>query len=283
MDGANSILSVVGPLATSPGALRLVFQALLSTNPWLHDPLVHEIPWRQEAEILPSKLSFAVMRHDGTCTVHPPVARAVDIAVKAIEKLGHQVIEWSPTVPHARLNQICAQCWDFDGGADCRKDFALSGEVPAPDIMLADKPPANASEIMAVNIAKREAQKDYMEYWNSTASLTNTGRPVDAIISPLAPFSAARPPNGYTYYGYSTFVNVLDYTSVTVPITHVDKSIDKQLADFKPVNDVDQKTQDTYDPEIYHGGPVAIQLVGRRLQEEKMLALAKYVGDAVHG
>ena len=39
----------------------------------------------------------------------------------------------------------------------------------------------------------------------------------------------------------------------------------------------------TDDPELYHGSPVAIQLVGRRLQEEKMIALAKYIGEALHG
>lgn len=280
MDGQGSMVSVVGPLATSPGTLKLVFQSLLSTSPWLHDPLVHEIPWRQEAEILPSKLSFAVIRHDGGCTVHPPVARAVDLTVKAMEKLGHQVIEWDPTPKHAHLSEICGKCWTFDGGEDCRKDFELSGEEPAPNVMFETAPQANATEIMAVNIAKREAQKDYMEYWNSSESLTNTGRPVDAIISPLAPYTAAMP-GFYTYYGYSTWVNVLDYTSVTVPITHVDKNVDKKLENFKPIDGVDQKTQDTYDPEIYDGAPVSIQLVGRRLQEEKMLALAKYVGDAV--
>jgi amidase len=37
------------------------------------------------------------------------------------------------------------------------------------------------------------------------------------------------------------------------------------------------------DPEIYDGAHVSVQLVGRRLQEEKMIALAKYVGEALHG
>lgn len=35
------------------------------------------------------------------------------------------------------------------------------------------------------------------------------------------------------------------------------------------------------DPEIYDGAHVSIQLVGRRLEEEKMLALAQYVGEAL--
>jgi amidase len=57
-----------------------------------------------------------------------------------------------------------------------------------------------ASQISEINILKRQYQKEYMEYWNSTASLTGTGRPVDAIISPLAPFAAARP-DMYEYVG----------------------------------------------------------------------------------
>ena len=32
------------------------------------------------------------------------------------------------------------------------------------------------------------------------------------------------------------------------------------------------------DPEIYDGAHVALQIVGRRFQEEKMLALAEYIG-----
>jgi amidase len=62
------------------------------------------------------------------------------------------------------------------------------------------KPEYTASEIAAVNVQKREYQREYMEYWNSTASLTGTGRPVEAVISPLAPFPAARP-DMYDYYG----------------------------------------------------------------------------------
>ncbi|SMR50924.1 unnamed protein product [Zymoseptoria tritici ST99CH_1E4] len=282
MDGQNSILSVVGPLATTASGLRLVTEALLSTQPWLHDPLVHEIPWRSEASKLPEKLSFAVLRHDGSCAPMPPVSRAIEIAVKAMQDLGHEVIEWKPDPPHAELTKICVTCWGFDGGADCRHAFALSGEPSAPQVIVDQSEQANASDIMAANVTKRELQKRYMEYWNSTAKLAKTGRPVDAIICPLAPFPAARP-EGFLYYGYSVFVNVLDYTSVVVPVTNVDKKVDVKRTDYTPVNETDRKVQENYDPEIFDGAHVSIQLVGRRLQEEKMIALADYVGKALHG
>lgn len=35
------------------------------------------------------------------------------------------------------------------------------------------------------------------------------------------------------------------------------------------------------DPEIYHGGPVGIQIVARKLEEEKILAIAKIVAAAL--
>lgn len=73
-EGQNSILSVVGPLATSARGLKLVTEALLSTKPWLHDPLVHEIPWRAERAKI-DKLTFGVIKNDGVVNPTPPVGR----------------------------------------------------------------------------------------------------------------------------------------------------------------------------------------------------------------
>lgn len=252
MDGQNSVLSVVGPLATTPRALKLVTQALLTTNPWLHDPLVHEMPWRTEAELAISDpvrrfaqpLTFAVLRTDGCCTPTPPVARAIETVVRTLESKGHTVIPWNPTPNHAKVTEVCYKCWNFDGGKDLRDSFSLSGEAQAPQALVANDPVQDATAVMQTNIEKREVQKEYMEYWNSTAEKTGTGQPVDAIISPLAPFPAARE-NGYTYYGYSSWVNLLDYTSVVVPVTNVDKSLDKRYSAFEAIDEVDQKTQDT--------------------------------------
>jgi amidase len=114
MDGQNSILSVVGPLATSVGALKLVIKSLLSQQPWLHDPLVAEIPWRdeKEQEVLDivkagsgGQLVFAIMHDDGFVRPQPPIRRALDVVVKTIEKLGHKVVDWNPPA-HARCNEL---------------------------------------------------------------------------------------------------------------------------------------------------------------------------------
>ena len=102
---------------------------------------------------------------------------------------------------------------------------------------------ANASEIAATNIAKRQYQKEYLDYWNGTQDLTGTGRPVDAFIMPLAPFATARP-NGFSYYGYTMILNTLDYTACTIPVTNVDQSVDMMDTTYKAMNEQDQVVVD---------------------------------------
>ena len=292
MDGQNSVLPVVGPLATSVGALKLLMKGILSQSPWLHDPMVMDMPWRDMVELETvnlineavhgnSKLSFGILSHDGVVALHPPVARAVQICAEILAKAGHKVIEWKPP-SHQHGNELVWKAAQYEGGLDVHSDMALSGEPVLPQIamLFGDKPGKqySATEISANVVALREWRKQYLDYWNSTTELTGTGRPVDGVIAPVAPFAAARPLK-YIYYGYTIFVNGLDYTSVAIPVTTVDKAIDVADRSYQPLNEIDKTIQSDYDPEIYDGAHVSVQLVGRRLQEEKMLALADHIGS----
>ncbi|KAI4640552.1 uncharacterized protein J4E78_010575 [Alternaria triticimaculans] len=284
MDGQNTVLSVVGPLATNAASLRLACQALLEQNPWLHDPLVHEIPWRpaQEAEVKSvKKLSFGLLMTDGVVNPTPPVRRAIETVVEALRSAGHEVIDWTPP-SHRTINDVGFRPWIYDAGKDVKSAFALSGEPMAPQVTFYQgvEKEFSATDIAATNVELRSLKKEYMEYWNSTVDKTSTGRPVDAVICPLAPFPAARRER-FKYYGYSTWVNALDYTSVVVPVTTVDKGVDVKEEGFKALDEQDKSIQDDYDPEIYDGAHVSVQLVGRRLQEEKMIAVAELVGSVL--
>jgi amidase len=289
MDGQNSVLSVVGPMATTIGSLKYVFKSILSQSPWLYDPLVVELPWREAQEketqelISSGKITLGVLRTDGVITPQPPVTRAIQMVADAVAKAGQKVVEWKPP-SHQRGFDITFKSWTYDGGADIHSSLALSGEPISKQVSMAygEKPSKefSASEIAATNVAKREYQKEYMDYWNGTAQTTTSGQPVDAFIMPLAPYAAARPAR-YLYYGYSGIINCLDYTSVVIPVTLVDKAVDVVDKSFKAVSDADQQAYDDYDADIYDGAHVSVQLVGRRFQEEKILALAEYITGAL--
>ena len=115
MDGQNSILSVVGPLSYTAASLKSVIKALLSQQPWLHDPLCHKIPWRDDQvrvvqDLLESKkqLYFGILIQDGQIMSHPPVRRATDMIASTIEKLGHKIVPWKPPL-HKRGNDVCVR------------------------------------------------------------------------------------------------------------------------------------------------------------------------------
>ena len=119
-----------------------------------------------------------------------------------------------------------------------------------------------------------------MDYWNSTTAVTGTGRAVDAVLLPVAP-TAAVITDKYMYYGYTNTGNLLDYSSATVPVTFADEALDPFNKNYQPLNDLDKQNWEAYDPAIYHGAPVGIQIMARRHQKERLLVITKVVVDAL--
>ena len=101
------IPTVVGILGPSVPALRNMFEALLSSEPWLHDPEVLPLPYRVEAECnheTSPKLAFGVLESDGVVTPHPPIIRAVREVTKALEAEGHKVFPYDGLLLTTQLN-----------------------------------------------------------------------------------------------------------------------------------------------------------------------------------
>lgn len=254
-EGNLTISSVVGPISHSTKSLRLLIQAILSQSPWQQDPTVVELPWRQEKHEEALRLTrsgiaggfplgVGLFRHDGVVHPHPPVRRALGLVEQALVDAGHQVIEWKPPT-HSRARQIYLNAWQYDGGKSIYDTFAISGEPISDQLALIygrDGPRKQwtASQIAENNIAKARYQEEYLDYWNSTAGDTITGRPIDLIVAPVSESAATRP-DGVTYGGYTTSFSVLDYTIVTIPITSVRKEVDVVDTKFKPWNEFDQK------------------------------------------
>ena len=69
----------------------------------------------------------------------------------------------------------------------------------------------------------------------------------------------------------------LDYTAGVLPVTHVDKDLDALDAKFKPGNAVERGMYAMYDAQKMHGLPVGVQVVGKRLEEERVLEAMKLV------
>jgi amidase len=147
------------------------------------------------------------------------------------------------------------------------------------------------NELWDIQLQKWNYQSDYLARIREAE--TKLGKELDAIIAPITPTAAIRH-DQFKYYGYATAINILDFTSVVVPVTFVDKKIDEPNYQFKPLTEIDRTVQAECinttlflfseadipidDPSAYHGAPVAVQIIGRRLTEERVMSIAEEVG-----
>ncbi|KAF2180875.1 amidase [Zopfia rhizophila CBS 207.26] len=280
MDGQDTAPFVVGPMATTPRATSLLTKSLLSCEPWLSDPLVHEIPWRDDiydqtlrrANGVGQRLAFGILRSDGVVNPQPPVARALDVVEKAIRRAGHEVIEFSLPNYLKALQLFFKVCF-IDGAADFLNQFALSGEPPEPAMLpvfhTTSPKIQDAAEIMHTNKAIRAYCAQFLDHWNGTAKSTATGQPIDAIIMPISP-SAAPKKGRVKWLGYASIINLLDYASYALPVLRVDRCVDLYgPGPHTPLGDEDEFVHHDYDPDLYHGAP-----------EKKVLALGESLTDA---
>ncbi|KAI0299765.1 general amidase [Multifurca ochricompacta] len=298
LGGQDSLPSVLGPLSTDLGGIKLFMQAVIGQRPWLKDPLSLRKHWDEDEYRLiehggGKKLTFGILWNDGLVLPHPPIIRALEITKNTLIAAGHEVIDWKP-YKHDELYEVTKGIWAAAGDADYKAVVSQTGE-PLLKSMGATNSPEPAAYIKSTGISafelfkiqKKRAllRKEYLDYWQSTKALTSTGRPVDAIISPVAPFPP--PPHGKnTSAEYTLIWNVLDYPACVFPVTKVDPVLDKPKPAHAFLSKVDQKiygfVRCLHDsPETFKNAPVGLQLVGRSQEDEAVIAMTEIVDAAL--
>lgn len=277
--GQTLISSSVGFLSRSLEGLELVMSSLLCTSPWLRDPAVVPVPWRKENRPEAGKrLRFGVFWWDGMINPHPPVTRALNMAVTALKNAGHEVIDWCPP-SHNIPERLHPAIMNADGSHHIQKQLALSGEPLITDLegFYTLKPPMSLLEYQDRALQLRDYRQAYSDYWKSTADAD--GNVVDAVLMPAAPHAAVIP-GKWEHLAYTEVLNLLDYTALVIPITHADKNVDEHHV-YVPVSAKDLRNWTAYDKEVYDGAPVGIQIVGRVYEEERIIGVAEIVEQAL--
>lgn len=98
-DGMEAIIGALGPIARSARDLSLFCRVMLQDEPWLVEPPLLRIPWRQDvvdSEHSAKKLSFAILWDDGVVKPHPPIVEALRKVKADLLSAGHSIIDWIP-------------------------------------------------------------------------------------------------------------------------------------------------------------------------------------------
>ncbi|KAI9749227.1 MAG: hypothetical protein M4579_006955 [Chaenotheca gracillima] len=312
MPGQEGIPSVFSPMARTLGDLTYFTRSIIGMKPWKYDHSCHPIEWRagQEHDAQKKKVfKVGVMRDDGVVTPSPACDRALQQTVTALKKSGHDVVDVHPPPPYDAL-VLASLLLNADG---CRtfRSFFRTGEhddpgaaqmnfyanLPSPfryiyylwvkhvrrdDIwagLLRDFHEKSAFEQWKL-VAKREAYKArWHEWWEEEAELDFMLTVPNA--TPAVPHGGMK--DAISSCGYTFLFNLLDYTTGIIPVTRVDKTLDQLPPNFslKSLNGVARGAYKHYDANAMHGLPVGVQVVGQRLQEEKVLAFMERIEDAM--
>ncbi|KAH8664601.1 amidase signature domain-containing protein [Xylariales sp. PMI_506] len=284
--GQEHVPSSIGPLARSLSSITHVMKSLIEAKPWEQDARCAPIPWREDvyASHLSRPLTIGVLADDEVVRPHPPVARALKSAVEALRAAGHDVFEWDASL-HAECIAVMDAFYSADGGEDIRRDIAAGGEpfIPHVERLVNRGPAISVYEYWQLNRRKFALQQRYLEKWKGMVSPA-TGRPADVLIMPPMPHLSV-PHTGCRWVGYTKIWNVLDYTALVVP---AGKALPEDLEapwEYESRNEMDEWNaklwQDRKEEMVGLGLPVGLQIAGRKLEEEKVLAVGQVIDSLI--
>lgn len=261
--------SVHGPMGRSIADIRLFAEHVANAKPWLRDPkCVPDLAWR--AVRIPERPKIAVLWDNGMVRPTPPVKRALRETVESLRGKGYDIVDW-PATDHEEAVELLGKFFLADGGKSVENILKPVDEPWRAEMKgYEDATEMGVHELWQLQAQRTALCKRYLDRWEAVGGL-------DAILGPTTPYATTK--NGeFRHVGYTGVFNILDYSSTSFPSgVYVDKSKDVVEEDIRTYNELDAQTQEEYDAELAHGLPVSLQLTGRRLEEEKILALTERV------
>ncbi|KAL5512322.1 hypothetical protein ACEPAG_3314 [Sanghuangporus baumii] len=296
MQGQDAIPCVLGPMTRSLSGVKAFSKAVIDSKPWTKDPFMIRKDWDEDAYNLKEhgrgeNLCFAIMWNNGCVLPHPPIRRALEETKAALQAKRIKVIDW-PEFDYDALCTPLLESWAGGATIDFPKYVEKSGE-PLLDTLAPEgksvgfewikRPPCEPISLYdswQLMKKKNDLRNEHLSLWNSTASMTGTGRPVDAIVTPVAPYASV--PHGRNIdASYTVTWNALNCSTVIIPVSKVQPEIDVKQPREKFFNPKDEFIYNLYDPDQWRNAPVSLQLVAEPYEEEAVIRMAEIVDDAI--
>ncbi|KAL4073524.1 amidase signature enzyme [Scleroderma citrinum] len=312
--GQEGVPSTHSPMARSLEDLETFWRAVFQMKPWEYDhspEKVLHLPWREVRLPLERPIRWGVLWDDGVVAPSPACLRALKMVTDVLEKHGHEIVTLDSPNPYEGL-QIASQLLAADGCKTISKTFRHfesndAGMIPA---MRALRLPRFVMKIYAwylryicrdliyAGLVENFREKSLAEYyalitrredyrarwfkvWRGTQVEGSSGdNGIDFILTvpnplPAVPHRGMR--HGWKACNYTFLFNLLDYSAGVMPITRVTKDSDMLPSSFQPRNRIERNNYRMYDASAMEGLPVGVQVVGKRLDEERVLEAMKLI------
>lgn len=320
MAGQEGVASVFSPMARTLNDLTYFSRSIINMKPWKYDYTVHPIAWRgeEESDAKSKRLRVGLMAYDGVIPATPAIQRAVATTAAALSAAGHEVVEITPPStadPFTGLH-LASQLLNADGCETFNSHFysfepsdpgaaqlSLIANLPRPlrylyylyvryirrdekwAALIRTLGPKSAAHQWKL-VARREAFRSTWHAWWDAESQQYDFILCPVNATPALPHRAMK--DAVSSCGYTFLWNLLDYSAGVLPVSHVDPKKDALAAPYKTVlkqlganHALSRGAWKHYDASKMAGLPTAVQVVGRRWEEEKVLGYMAAVEGAL--
>ncbi|OAX39499.1 amidase signature enzyme [Rhizopogon vinicolor AM-OR11-026] len=310
--GFEAVRVAYGPMGRSVQDCELFCKTIFGEQ----DPSHQNVPLPYRPVELPSKLRFGYYLSDGMVETSPACQRAVLETVSALEKQGHECIEFKPHLSIAAMEAfvglITADGYKktlshLDSDPQEGSLFLTTVGPRLPSFIrnlvcwIVNSPFVGDSLFSSVfSLARVKSVFEFTTFTDKRNQVATAWYEeiwdkygFDGIIAPVQSLPAL-PHGGCAYLSaiaVATIVyNIVDSPVGTIPVTRVNVDTDQLPADFKPGRSGGSKLFEErmytgknpiYDPKAMHGMPIGVQVVGKKWEDEKVLAMMHVVDKAL--
>ncbi|KDQ12989.1 hypothetical protein BOTBODRAFT_56307 [Botryobasidium botryosum FD-172 SS1] len=310
--GFSGVTIVAGPMARSVSDLELACRVVFGSAP----PSPFSLPPLPYRDVeLPKKLRFGYYTADGYVKASPACQRAVLETVAALRREGHECMEFQPPDTSEAMQRF-SELTSADGYKTIYSYIKHDALEPNVSFMNQSHIPGSRSffawfvryvlkDEIAAKLIMSSGVKSVDETWKIKMACNQYVRRwyeevwekdhFDAIIAP--PSAAPALPHGSTkslaaLAGATILYNIVDSPVGIIPVLRVDPAKDQITDEWRKFGAHGSVLLENelyhldggdayYDPEKMAGLPVGIQLVGRRWEDEKLLAMMHVVDKAL--
>lgn len=287
--GRELIPSVIGPLARNLEDLRYFMSVIANIcKPWEHD--VNCTPFYFDSEKgeqlkQPKNYVVGIWYGDGVITPPPSDIRALKLCEAIVEATpGFKAVKWQPPSGlHQELHDIAMSADIADAGTEIMNEFIASGEplidILRPMVLSDDMPGCTINEWWALNKRAYDAKTAYREYFNSFAPEDR----VDVVIGPitLTPFKIGDMLK--TTLRYVLLVNVLNFPSLNIPVTKINRKVDALMDVTKALGAEDKMVMEYWNEligsEEIEGFPVSLQIMSPTYDDNTVCKFGSWLSE----
>ncbi|OGM50924.1 general amidase-B [Aspergillus bombycis] len=271
--GMTGIAPVAGPLCHSARDAELLLRVVMEAPVDDLDDTVLGFPWTEPAPLATPTLTIGVLPEDPQAPLHPNMQRTLKTAVERLAAAGHHIVDLSGQIQCIHeASDISFRFFRIDPDQTQVNHVSSSGEPYIKSLrytynLEGDDPEPTLRDLFDLNVARANVaavmRRVYVE------------NRLDVIIGP-GNQSCAGPHDTYGVPVYTVLANLVDYPACVIPFGKANEA-----ADAEYVRDVAYIPP--YVPKEVENAPCHVQLIGRRLKDERLMQHAKIVESVLAG